>query len=278
MEKAILYKLLHRKLKFRNPQCLTELPSNITYSSQEYHDAREYILQLIQNKIKFTYPHHPDYPDSFLQMKEPPLFMEYIGEPIWKKYLFISIVGAREIDQLSEAWLKSHLPIFLYKNTHVGVVSGGALGVDQLAHLIAIKNNSPTIFVLPSGLFNLYPKNLINFKPLGLSKNICFVTEFELHQRIHKSHFYFRNRIISALGKCTLVVQATKKSGSMLTVHHGLEQGRPILCIPSHPELVKFDGNLKLLSEGAFLVRDNIDLHDFWKAEFWYNTDLFSQP
>lgn len=270
MEKAILYKVIQRKLKFRNPNHLIELPKEFIYTIAEYDSAADYLRTLALHKINFTYPEKVDYPEEFLKMKEPPLFIEYWGPPLWRDRNLIAVVGSRNMLPLTEQWLKRHLSEFIETN-RVGVVSGGAIGVDQLSHLIAIKSKAPTVFVLPSGLLNLYPASLNQFKKEFESENICFMTEFEIHHKLHKSHFYIRNRLIAALGKLTLVAQASMKSGSMLTVHHCLEMGKAVSTIPAHPEMHGFDGNLKLLFDGAYSVRNFSDLHEFWIAECWPN-------
>lgn len=273
MEKAVLFKIIQRKLKFRNPQHLVFLPKEYIYTEAEYNSAKEYIQSLSRYNINYTFPEKEDYPKQFLKMKEPPLFLEYYGEPIWQKKELISVVGSREIHPLTERWMKQHLTEFIKLND-IGIVSGGARGVDQLSHLIAIKNNQDTIFVLPSGLLHLYPSSLESIKLDSMNKNICFVSEFEIHQKLHRSHFYFRNRLIAALGRITFVAQASLKSGSLLTVHHCLEIGKPVVTIPAHPEVLGFDGNLKLLFEGAYPIRNFVDLHDFWQAESWYDRIL----
>ncbi len=267
MNKAIQFKALQRRLKFRNPNHWTELPGDFHFSLAELLEARKYLDQLNQLGIKFTFPGDSFYPTSFLSMKEPPLFLEYQGPAFWLQNHFISIVGSRELTGLSEQWMKNHLSTFMELSS-AGIVSGGARGVDQLSHVLAIKSARPTVMVLPSGLKQLYPPNLKELTQLG-EGYVCLMSEFERDQKIHKSHFYFRNRLIAALGQVTLVVQATLKSGSLLTVHHCLENGRPVSVVPSHPEMIGFDGSLKLLKEGAFLVQNFQDLLDFWNAEFY---------
>lgn len=270
MDKAILFKVLQRRYKFRNPFQSVILPKDFIYTEKEYISARDYIHGLLKYNIKCSYPGKDDYPKEFLKMKEPPLFFEYYGNAVWQSMNFISIVGSRDIHSVTEQWLKRHLTDFL-RNKKVGVVSGGAKGVDQLSHLIAIKNRLPTIFILPSGLLHLYPQSLSSIKSDHMNENICFLSEFEIHQKLHKSHFYFRNRLIAAFGNMTLVAQASMKSGSLLTVHHCLEMGKPVATVPAHPEMLGFEGNLKLLFEGAYSVRNFTDLHDFWMAENWLN-------
>lgn len=268
MVNAVLFKLMQKKYKFRNPNNVTLIPDDFTYTRSEYQKSLEYLENLKRHNINYTFPGHHDYPQVFYKIKEPPLFFEYIGKPLWNKFQFLAVVGSRQIHNLTENWLREHLDKFVCSN-NIGIVSGGANGVDQFAHLIALKNSKPTVFVLPSGLLNFYPKNLEMIRSDFINDNVCFVSEFEIDQKIHKAHFYYRNRLIAAFGTATLVAQATLKSGSLLTVHHCLEMGRPIITIPAHPEIIGFEGNLKLLSEGAGFVTNSSDLHDFWKAENW---------
>lgn len=266
--KAIQFKVLQRKLKFRNPNHWLDVPEGLSFDACDCFDAEKYLEELQRKGIQFTYPTHPSYPSAFLKMKEPPLFLEYRGNPHWLQADFLSVVGSRELSVLTRSWMNQHLPSFLEKTNGVGIVSGGARGVDQLSHLIAAKACRGTVFVLPSGVENMYPDSLSQFEIAEFLPHICFMSEFESKQRIHKSHFYFRNRLIAALGQISLVTQASLKSGSLLTVHHCLENGKPICVVPSHPAVSGFDGNLKLIREGAQIVADASDLLDFWNAEF----------
>ena len=267
MMKSIQFKVLQRRMKFRNPNHLLDIPEGSNFNRQDLRSAEDYITDLKTRNVSYTFPGHDCYPTAFSKMKEPPLFLEYCGPAFWKKTSLVSVVGSREISSLTGKWMKNTLTSFI-DEANVGLVSGGARGVDQLAHLLCLKSAKPTIFVLPSGLSNMYPENLTSFQTPEFSDLTCFLSEFESEQRIHKSHFYFRNRLIAALGDFTLVAQASLKSGSLLTVHHCLENGKPVLVIPSHPEVLGFEGNLKLIRDGAFPVSTTQDLLDFWFAEF----------
>lgn len=265
MHTAILFKILQRRYRFRNPHHWTKLPELTDYTVDEYESAQQYIQHLIKTGISYSHPECPLYPRGFLKMKEPPLFFEYYGKPYWAENPLLSVVGSRDIKTVSEQWMRMHLEKFV-RDLNVGIISGGANGVDQLSHVIAVKNAVPTVAVLPSGLMQIYPKSLEYLKKQN-DKSVCFLTEFEVNQTIHKSHFYFRNRLIAAMGLFTLVVQSSLRSGSLLTVHHALEVGKPIAVVPAHPQMSGFEGNLKLLHDGAFLVREFDDLRDFWVAE-----------
>ncbi|MCC2678941.1 MAG: Smf family processing protein [Pseudobdellovibrio sp.] len=267
MKDAVYFKILQRRHRYRNPNADTSIPEGFDYTAEEYESARQYVAGLDKAKISYCYPGHVCYPVVFTKMQEPPLFLEYIGDPFWMSRPMMSVVGAREIEDSTERWMNFHLSEFLKQEPDVCVVSGGARGVDQTAHVVALKERNPTIIVLPTGLNQLYPAELKQFRKLNAKAPLTFLSEFENHQQIQRAHFYFRNRLIAALGEFTLVTQATLKSGSMLTVHHCLQNGKPVVSVPAHPEMAGFGGNIKLLQEGAYIISSFNDLLDFWRAE-----------
>ncbi len=266
MNTGLHFKILQRQLKFRNPNNWLDLPEHFVFHRDEYLSALDYLESLNKHGIQWTFPGDINYPKQFLRMKEPPLFFEFIGVPFWKDMSCLAVVGARKIHQLTENWMLYHLSDYLEKQP-VCIVSGGAFGVDQLAHKISLKKSVPTIAIVPSGLVDIYPQSLKKELNAMNAELVCYLSEFEIHHKLNKSHFYFRNRLISALGDMVLVIQADTKSGSFLTVHHALENGKPVLTLPAHPELLGFSGNIKLLQDGAALISSSLDLLQIWKAE-----------
>ena len=111
-------------------------------------------------------------------------------------------------------------------------------------------------------------------------KSAFFEIAFFLHQlQVTYHHFFYRNRLIAALGQVTLVVQAQERSGTFLTVHHALQNGKPVLVIPSHPSLSCFRGNQILLQDGASPVYNwaDIGLHLRTEIQFGaHQQELFS--
>ena len=269
MNKAIYFKALQKKNRYRNPDCILSQTEKIFLSSHELLLASEYLKKIEICGIKYTYPGHEDYPAFFYKMIEPPLFLEFIGQPCWNQFDFISVIGSRNCHDLTAAWISSQLVHFLKLNDSLGLVSGGAIGVDMRSHAAALRAKSPTIVVLPCGLREVYPAELKTIMTEILNSGGAIISEFSYDQKIHKSFFYFRNRLIAAFGRVCLVAQAGLKSGTMLTVHHALQNGRPVITIPSHPGLTDFSGNLKLINDGAVSVTDCISLQNFWNAEAW---------
>lgn len=269
MNQAILFKALQVTNKFRNSKSVLKITSEIVQSilSDNIEYAKYYLDELHRLGIKYTYPGHESYPKLFYKMLEPPLFLEYFGEPVWMTYDILSVVGSRKIHTFTQSWMQTELALFLEEKTNIAIASGGAVGVDQCAHWMSIKASRPTIVILPCGLTKLFPQNLDKLKNYILENGGCLMSEFSYDQQVRKQFFYFRNRLIAALAKVILIAQAERKSGSFLTVHHALQNGRTLVTLPAHPEMSDFSGNLHLMGEGCFHVFTNKDMLNLWEAE-----------
>jgi len=273
MKNAIYFKALQKKLHFRNPKSIIIFNEEYLQTYQildcDLIEAQRYILNLQEKGIQYTYPGHVMYPEAFLKMLEPPLFFEYLGTPCWMNGETLSVVGSRKIHPLTQQWIEHELSCFVSLKPDVVLVSGGAEGVDQCVHLLSIKKQRPTIVILPCGLNQIFPISLRNIIHHVLQNGGCILSEFESYQTVRKSYFFFRNRLIAALSSIIFVVQAERKSGTFLTVHHALQNGRCVITLPAHPMMSEFSGNRHLIKEGAFFVCDKNDLLHFWDAENW---------
>lgn len=144
-------------------------------------------------------------------------------------------------------------------NKGLCIVSGLALGIDSQSHLGALEGQGETIAVLGSGINVVYPKrNQALFDKISYKGAI--ISEFPLDSAPMRHHFPQRNRIISGLSAGVLVVEAAKKSGSLITAMTALEQGREVFAIPSsiHNPLAK--GCHALIQQGGKLVETIDDI------------------
>ncbi len=219
---------------------------------------------LKQQGAQFTHPGDLNYPNTLLKSQSPPLFLSYFGKECWKNQNLITVVGTRNPNFDAIEWTRSHL----YRLANAGyiIISGAAVGCDQAAHHAALFCQKPTIAILPSGLLNPYPKNAPALIDKIINSGGAVLSEYTAFQSIRNWHFYQRNRILACLSPLTLVIQATTRSGSTLTARLAIENGREVACLPSSPNETRGCGTLKLIKEGAHLVRhadDVIELLNF---------------
>lgn len=138
-------------------------------------------------------------------------------------------------------------------------MSGLARGIDTQAHIGALESGGRTIGVMGSGFNHFYPAEN---RELGkkITKQGSVLTEFPTWRPPEPKNFPRRNRIISGLAKGVVVIQATKRSGSLITARLALEQGREVFALPGPPESPLSRGCHALIKQGAKLVENVNDI------------------
>ena len=227
---------------------------------------RSYLEKFCELGVQFCYPGAWDYPTSLETIPTPPVFLSYKGSPVWLQQWGLAIVGSRQPNKVTELWCERELP-YLVQADDIFTVSGGAYGVDQIAHRLSLRSQRPTVAVLPSGLQKMYPASLQDWEDEVLRYGGALVSEFWPDRGMEKHFFDQRNRLISGLALGTLILQARRKSGTLLTARHCVEQNRPLFVVPSHPLDALSRGGLDLLAEGAQWIFDGRDLASSLSAE-----------
>ncbi|SDL74495.1 DNA-processing protein DprA [Sediminibacillus halophilus] len=174
----------------------------------------------------------------------------------------LSVVGTR--NPTSDAYSKmNNILTPLIKEGWV-IVSGMAMGIDAMAHRLALCSRGKTIAILGGGFRHIYPKsNISMFR--ALTETQLVVSEYPPGIPPRRHHFPERNRIISGLTFGTLVVEAKERSGSLITVNQALEQGREVFAMPGSPTQPETDGCNKMIQDGAKLVRKTYDILEEWQ-------------
>jgi len=216
--------------------------------------------------LRFLLREDPQFPPSLMAMQDPPWALCVKGNVECLRQASISVVGAREPATASVQWMEEHLAEFL-TDLPLAVVSGGARGIDQAAHRIAIRAGRPTQVYLPSGVGCLYPSDLQDWVLPVIESGGAFVSEFHPRTPMRKWYFQARNRLIAGISPITLVVQARTRSGTWLTARQVLEENRGLAVLPGSPWDGSFSGNLELLTQGGVLVRNAQDLLIFLNNE-----------
>ncbi len=196
-----------------------------------------------------------DYPLPLLDLSLPPPVLYCRGAiPTGPA---IAIVGSRKMDDYGRR--AARLFGRRLASAGVTVVSGFARGVDTVAHRAALDAGGKTVAVLGCGLDVDYPRGNAQ---LGndVGKSGAMLSEFAPGTEPRAWRFPIRNRVIAALAVGTLVVQATHKSGSLITAHHALELGRDVYAVPGR---IFDDGSLgtnALIADGAVPARRPRDI------------------
>jgi DNA processing protein len=170
----------------------------------------------------------------------------------------ISIVGSRGASTYGE-WVTLEFAAELV-NRGFAVVSGGAYGIDGIAHRAALRVAGTTIAVMAGGIDRLYPSGHQSMFA-EICKTGAIISELSPGASPTKWRFLQRNRLIAALGNVTLVVEAGSRSGSINTANHALALGRAIAAIPGPVTASSSAGTNRLIAEGiAQLVVSPSDL------------------
>ena len=241
--------------------------SNSSYVTKNaYLEFRGIIEAAIEKGIQFTCPGREDFPHQLLQLSEVPFFLSYWGQPVWKGAHGLAVVGTREPSPDSEAWCEQELAAFLL-SFPIFTVSGGARGIDQICHRVSTRLGLPTVVFLPSGIEQMYPSTLGLLTESILACGGVFVSEYLPSVSMRKQFFPRRNRLIAGLSLVCLIIEARRRSGTLITAQQALAQHKPLLILPSHPYDGGAKGGLDLLLDGATPVRDAQDLITFISAE-----------
>ena len=252
--------------EIQNPENLTSIVSTI--ETKEYLTSNKYWWKKAETDYKrcqkrnyqLLAPNHPAYPNQFLDFFDSaPIFLVLGDLSFQTTFSPITFVGSRKADELILNWMDFYLPPLL-KEKQICIVSGGARGIDQKAHKIAIRSQQPTLCFLPSGLDHIYPDSLNLIKSAILDNGGAFISSFPPWARMQKSYFHIRNSFMSAYSDLVVILQAQLRSGTMLTAKKSLDFGVPLGVLPGPPLSVNWTGNLQLIYDGAYLIRDNVDL------------------
>lgn len=228
-----------------------------------WRDALEILHKSEDRGIRWSYRGQPDFPEAWNFLSKDPLLFSYRGQPLWKDWALISVVGSRTPMTDTCLWMQREFSRFL-KERQVCVVSGGARGIDQWAHRLALAAGRPTVCVFPSGLLNPYPPSREDLWESILIQDGCLLSTFPLHRGMNNGAFHVRNRWITGLSPATFIVEANRRSGTHMTARFALEEGREIATLPVSANATQGLANLDLLANGATLIRDYLDLASFF--------------
>ncbi|WP_027963175.1 DNA-processing protein DprA [Halalkalibacillus halophilus] len=246
-------------------QSLFLLKSNIASTLyKSLHDRRK-LMSLYDNfnQDSIVTWFHKNYPPQLKLIPDPPLILYYQGDLSLLSNPSISVIGSRKPSE--HAFKKMNYILQPLIEERVTIISGLAYGIDIMAHKLALSHTSPTVAVLGSGLNHIYPKSHIHDANTIANKHLL-LSEYPPETPPNRWQFPERNRIISGLSKATLIIEATEKSGTMITADQALEQGKDVFVIPDSIFLTQAKGCLKLLNDGAIPITTPEDMGNWWRS------------
>ncbi len=179
--------------------------------------------------IKCLFFKDKDYPQRLLQLPDNPICIYYQGNKDLNLDKMVGIVGTRNATPYGKELTEKIVQEL--KNYGIGVVSGLAYGIDSVAHRASIKEGVPTFAVLGHGLDRIYPKENFDLA-LEMTKQGGLITEFMTETKPETYNFPKRNRIIAGLCDCVIVIEAAKKSGSLVTADLANQYDREVFALP----------------------------------------------
>jgi DNA processing protein len=214
--------------------------------------------ELIDASCTFVTPEDPDWPIGLNDLLSPPIGLVIKGDRSTLKNLdrSISIVGSRKPTIYGYQIAKS-LAMQAVKQELI-VVSGGAYGIDTASHIGALAGDGKTICILAGGLNHLYPlENLKLFNKISISG--LLISEVMPSVSSKPYRFLIRNRLIAALSKATVVVEAEFVSGSIRTARDAAEIFRPVFAIPGEVTSALSEGCHRLIAERIADIATSLD-------------------
>lgn len=204
------------------------------------------------------------YPAALREIHRFPPLLYIKGNPAVLSTMQLAVVGSRHCSPYGRqwgTWFAQQLAL-----SDLTITSGLARGIDGIAHRAALDTQGNTVAVLGSGLQHIYPGTHRALAEEIVEKGGALVSEFPLMTPPLAANFPRRNRIISGLSRGVLVVEATIKSGSLVTARCALEQNRNVYALPGALGNPGSEGTHWLIQQGALLVGHPADIVEDLRA------------
>lgn len=227
------------------------------HNSKHSDEIYKRYMKMRRGGICFTYPGKEDYPKRLMNTYDYPFCLYYKGSMPSDSKPSVAIVGARQCShygKVTAQYLASQ-----FSDMGIQIISGMAYGIDAAAHQGTIDHGGYTCAVLGCGVDICYPRDNIELYSY-MSEYGGIISEYPLGTAPNAGQFPVRNRIISALSDAVIVVEARRKSGSLITVDQALEQNREVYAVPGRIGDEMSIGCNELIKMGAGMITEPQDI------------------
>lgn len=226
---------------------------------EEYRkNLEKYQWYMEEQNIQIVTIQDKRYPYRLKQIYDPPIVLFVKGNIEILSQRAIAMVGCRNCSEYGKR-VAIDLAGALSKK-EISIISGLAQGIDTYSHMGCLKQKGKTIAVVGNGLDMVYPPSNQKLAQEIIRQGGCMVSEYIVGTKPVKMNFPARNRIISGLSQGVVVVEAKKKSGTLITVDFALEQGKEVYVVPGNITSCNSEGTNELIKQGATLVTNVEDI------------------
>ncbi len=226
--------------------------------------AEEEVKFIEKENIRPLFFTDTEFPQRLKECADSPVMLYTKGNMNLNAERIVSIVGSRRSTSYGKKICEQLVEAFASYN--VLIMSGLAYGIDICAHRASIKNNLPTVGVLAHGLDNLYPAEHYNTAE-KMTENGGLATEFMSNTKMNPEYFPRRNRIVAGIADATIVIEATVKSGALITAEIANSYDRDVFAVPGRLDDPSSEGcNLLIKANKAVLMQS---VEDVIKAMNW---------
>lgn len=229
--------------------------------------ARSAFVTACRSDLHFVTSTSSAYPRRLLDLCDAPPVLYYRGELDTLNDRVVAVVGSRAATPYGRS-ISAQLVrgLAAYGAT---VISGLARGIDAAAHRAAIASGLPTVAVIGSGLRALYPSYHSQLAAEIVRHGGAVISEFPPHMEARQHHFPMRNRLVAALAEATIVVEASTRSGALITAHLANEFGRHVFAVPGDVGRTASEGTNALIKDGVTLTTGADDIAALlrWRAQ-----------
>jgi DNA processing protein len=219
-------------------------------------EAEDEIAALAQRGGRLVASSEPGYPPLLAYIHGPPPLLSVIGGEALALDRTVGIVGARNASTAGQKM--THMLAGALGEAGFVVVSGLARGIDAAAHQASLRTG--TVAVYAGGLAHTYPHENLPLADAIIEAGGMLLSEMPLGWEPRARDFPRRNRIVSGLSLGIVVVEAAKRSGSLITARLALEQNREVFAVPGSPLDPRAEGGNHLIRQGAHLVTAAADI------------------
>lgn len=263
------YAVLNQIVSSRQTQALLTTPDHFDQACQK---LQTWLEQATNHHILPL--DHPQYPKKLLETADPPLMLYAIGRLDLFEHPALAIVGSRRPTPQGQETAIDFARTLSKQN--ICIISGLATGIDGAAQQAALDGNGSTIAILGTGIDRVYPAAHHDLAH-DIAQQGLLLTEYPLGTPPTAQNFPKRNRIIAGLSLGTLVVEATRQSGSLITAKIAAEIGRDVFAIPGSIHSPQSKGCHWLIQQGAKLVQSAQDIMSELRLPI-YSTSVTHSP